>query len=298
LPGKRYRLREVEDVADEMVEMQRTRGIDIFVFHDDNFFVPGHKKNAARFSALADAIEQRGMDPFATLVKARPTDVDPNVFEILRRRLHCIRVYIGIETDADQGLQTLRRWSQPKQNKRAIEVARSLDLYTCFNLLYPGTPLLARMQAEGRTSGDYLQWDYRLASPELERVFDLTMGCFHARNFGPDSGSSRQLPSPWPVPSKLPKPHRDTAWSTQCRNPRATATSQMPARRAPLHPQLLASESDDSKRGGLVTPRKQASSLPVPSHKTPRIKPVKPPETGYGVVDPIPEPARSPRKDR
>ncbi|HET9932318.1 MAG TPA: radical SAM protein [Polyangiaceae bacterium] len=224
LPGKRYRLRDIEDVADEMVEMQRARGIDIFVFHDDNFFVPGHKKNAARFSALADALERRQIGPFATVVKARPTDVDPLVFEILRRRLNCIRVYIGIETDADQGLETLRRWSQAKQNKRAIEVARALELYTCFNLLvfdpdttleslrtniafmrfaceypsnfgrvelYAGTPLLARMQAEGRTSGDYMQWDYRLASPELERVFELAMDCFHERNFGPEALNNR-----------------------------------------------------------------------------------------------------------
>ena len=224
LPGKRYRLRDVEDVADEMVELQRTRGIDIFVFHDDNFFVPGHKKNAARFSALADALERRNIGPFATVVKARPTDVDTAVFGILRNRLHCIRVYIGIETDADQGLKTLRRWSPARQNRRAIEVARELDLYTCFNLLifdpdttleslrtniafmrfasdypsnfgrvelYAGTPLLARMQAEGRTSGDYLQWDYRLASAELERVFELTMDCFHARNFGPEALNNR-----------------------------------------------------------------------------------------------------------
>jgi len=224
LPGKRYRVRDVADVADEMLHMQRTRGIEIFVFHDDNFFVPGHKRNAARFSALADALEQRGIGPFATVVKARPTDVDAGVFEILQRRLHCIRVYIGIETDADQGLQTLRRWSPARQNRKAIEVARSLELYTCFNMLlfdpdttleslrtniafiryapefpsnfgrvelYAGTPLLARMQAEGRTSGDYLQWDYRLASPEVERVFELSMRCFATRNFGPDALANR-----------------------------------------------------------------------------------------------------------
>ncbi|HEY3254507.1 MAG TPA: cobalamin-dependent protein [Polyangiaceae bacterium] len=224
LPGKRYRIRDVADVADEMLHMQRTRGIEIFVFHDDNFFVPGHKRNAARFSALADALEQRGIGPFATVVKARPTDVDAGVFRILQQRLHCIRVYIGIETDADQGLQTLRRWSPARQNRKAIEIARSLELYTCFNMLlfdpdttleslrtniefiryapefpsnfgrvelYAGTPLLARMQAEGRTSGDYLQWDYRLASPEVERVFELSMRCFATRNFGPEALANR-----------------------------------------------------------------------------------------------------------
>src|SRR5262249_33636274 len=135
LPGKRYRLRDVHDVAAEMVAMQRDRGIDIFVFHDDNFFVPGHKRNIERFNALADALEQLGIGEFATVVKARPTDVTEPVFEVLKRRLRCIRCYIGIETDADQGLSTLQRWAHSKQNHRAIEVARALDLYACFNML-------------------------------------------------------------------------------------------------------------------------------------------------------------------
>ena len=226
LPGKRYRLRDVGDVADEMVELQKTRGIDIFVFHDDNFFVPGHKKNRERLSALADALEARKIGHFATVVKARPTDVDPEVFRILKERLHCIRVYIGIETDADQGLKTLRRWSHSKQNHKAIEIVRNLDLYTCFNMLvfdpdttvesletniafmrfapeypsnfgrvelYAGTPLLARMQQEGRCTGDYMQWDYELGSPMVERIFQLSMQAFHERNFGGDALANRLM---------------------------------------------------------------------------------------------------------
>ena len=216
-PGKRYRLRAVDEVADEMFELWRERGVDVFVFHDDNFFVPGHRKNAERFGALADALERRGIGPFATVVKARPTDVDPTVFDILRNRLHCIRAYIGIETDSEQGLRTLRRWVRPRQNHAAIDVVRELDLFTCFNMLifdpdttiesletnlafmrdaadhmfnfarvelYAGTPLLARMQAEGRCRGDYMQWDYDLASPEVHRVYELAMRCFEPRNFG------------------------------------------------------------------------------------------------------------------
>jgi anaerobic magnesium-protoporphyrin IX monomethyl ester cyclase len=224
LPGKRYRVREVDDVADEMAEMQRARDIDVFVFHDDNFFVPGHRHNKERFNALADALERRGIGPFATVVKARPTDCDPEVFSILRHRLNCIRVYIGIETDADQGLRTLRRWAKSSQNHDAIDMVRKLDLYTCYNMLifdpdttveslrtnieflryapeypsnfgrvelYAGTPLLARMQAEGRVRGDWLQWDYDLGSPEVERIFNLAMECFMPRNFGNDALSNR-----------------------------------------------------------------------------------------------------------
>lgn len=226
LPGKRYRLRDVDDVAAEMIELQETRGIDVFVFHDDNFFVPGHKKNRERLSALADALERRKIGAFATVVKARPTDVDPEVFRILKERLNCIRVYIGIETDADQGLKTLRRWSHSKQNHKSIEVVRSLDLYTCFNMLvfdpdttvesletniafmrfapeypsnfgrvelYAGTPLLARMQQEGRCTGDYMQWDYELGDPAVERIFRLSMDAFHERNFGGDALANRLM---------------------------------------------------------------------------------------------------------
>jgi radical SAM superfamily enzyme YgiQ (UPF0313 family) len=223
-PGKRYRLREPDDVAAEMVELYVERGVEIFVFHDDNFFVPGHKKNAARFAALADALERRGIGRFATVVKARPTDVDREVFRILKERLHCIRVYVGIETDADQGLKTLGRWSQSRQNHRAIELVRELGLYTCFNMLlfdpdttvaslerniaflreasefpynfgrvelYAGTPLLGRMQLERRCWGDYMQWDYALASEEVERIFALTMRCFRSRNFGDGALANR-----------------------------------------------------------------------------------------------------------
>jgi hypothetical protein len=154
------------------------------------------------------------------VVKARPNDVHPEVFRVLVERLGCIRCYVGVETDADQGLVTLRRWGQSTQNHRAIEVARSLGLFVCFNLLmfdpdttlasvrrnidfiewaadypfnfgrvelYAGTPLLARMQAEGRCRGDYLQWDYDLGSPDVQRFYDLAMACFVPRNFGGDA---------------------------------------------------------------------------------------------------------------
>jgi anaerobic magnesium-protoporphyrin IX monomethyl ester cyclase len=224
LPGKRYRVRDPDDVAAEMVELQHDRGIDVFVFHDDNFFLPGHRKNAARFAALADALDRRGIGAFATVVKARPTDVDAEVFAILRERLKCIRVYVGVETDADRGLETLRRWAKSSQNHRAVEVVRALDLYACFNVLlfdpdttlddvernvafmrfapelpfnfgrvelYAGTPLLERMQREGRARGDWLAWDYDLGSEDVERVFAVAIEAFRARNFGDDALANR-----------------------------------------------------------------------------------------------------------
>ncbi len=220
LPGKRYRARPLRDVADEMAWLHHERKVDIFVFHDDDFFLASGVKNVARLHELADLLEARGVRRFATVVKARPTDVQAPVFEVLVRRLHCIRAYVGIETDSDQGLATLRRWARSRHNHEALRLAQELGLYVSFNLLafdpdttlesletnlafleqwahvpfnfgrvelYAGTPLLARLQQEGRVRGDWMQWDYALHDEAIERVFGLAMRAFAQRNFAADA---------------------------------------------------------------------------------------------------------------
>lgn len=226
LPGKRYRLRPVEDVADEMVALRQERGVDTFVFHDDNFFLPNPARSLERIEALGDALDARGIGRIATVVKARPPDVTPAVFQAMQRRLGLTRVFLGIETDAEQGLQTLERRVARQQNHEAMRVLRELGVYVCFNLLvfdpdttlesleanlafmrehgdspfnfgrvelYAGTPLLERMQREGRCSGDYLGWDYRLADAKVQRVFELTTRAFYARNFAAGALANRLM---------------------------------------------------------------------------------------------------------
>ncbi|MFO0757517.1 MAG: radical SAM protein [Byssovorax sp.] len=218
--GKRFRMRRVEDIADEMAEQQRSRGVEIFVFQDDNFFLPRAEASLARIHALADALAARGVTRFATVVKARADDVQREVFTALVERLHCLRAYVGIESHADAGLRTLARNTAPSDNERALALVRELGLYICFNVLpfdpdatldtfaenigflgrvvdfpfcisrvelYAGTPILARMAKEGRCRGDYLRWDYSLADPRLEQVFRWFLSCLHDRNYGDEA---------------------------------------------------------------------------------------------------------------
>lgn len=218
--GPRFRLRKVDDIADEMAEQQRRRGIEIFVFEDDNFFLPRREASLERIHGLAEALARRGVRRFATVVKARPNDVDPQVFATLVRRLHCLRAYVGFETNTPAGLVTLGRSVSMAQNRRALDVITQLGLHIAFNILlfdpdarladissnvdfmraaadhafcvgrvqlYPGTPLLARMLEEDRCWGDFMSRDYHLASPELERVFRLFLHALGERNFQDDS---------------------------------------------------------------------------------------------------------------
>jgi radical SAM superfamily enzyme YgiQ (UPF0313 family) len=222
-PGKRFRLRPVEDVADEMAELYHQRKIEIFIFHDDNFFLPTHSHTLKRINSLADALDQRGVRNFATVVKARPNDLDPEVMSTLRERLGLIRIYVGIESNSERGLLTLGRRVASAQNAAALELVERSGIYACFNTLifdpstriedletnlafmekfaavpqnfgrvelYAGTPLLALMQAEGRCTGDYLDWDYQIADDDAQRVFELAMRCFYARNFSDASAAN------------------------------------------------------------------------------------------------------------
>jgi len=226
LPGLRYRSRPMEDVAAEMAWLAGERGVEIFIFHDDNFFVPGREASLRRVHALADELERLKCPRFATVVKARPTDVDPELFLAMKERLGLVRLYLGVETDSEQGLKTLGRRVRRDENRRAMEVLGALDLYVCFNMLifdpdaalpdlernlafmerhaeaptnfgrvelYAGTPLLRRMLAEGRCSGDYLGWDYSLRNDAMQRVFESAMRCFYDRNFTPGSLANRLM---------------------------------------------------------------------------------------------------------
>jgi radical SAM superfamily enzyme YgiQ (UPF0313 family) len=222
-PGKRFRLRPVEDVANEMAELHHHRKIEIFIFHDDNFFLPNHSQTLRRITSLADALDQRGVRNIATIVKARPDDLDPEVMSAMRHRVGLIRIYVGIENNSDQGLLTLNRRLSSAQNHTALTLVEQHDIYPSFNMLifdpstriadletnlafmeefaavpqnfarvelYAGTPLLARMQAEGRCNGDYLDSDYRIADDHAQKVFELAMECFHVRNFSDASAAN------------------------------------------------------------------------------------------------------------
>ncbi|MBN1608725.1 MAG: cobalamin-dependent protein [Polyangiaceae bacterium] len=215
-PRDRHRLRDVDDIAAEMAELQAKRGTEIFIFHDDNFFLPRHDESLARVLALGKALEARGLRRFATVVKARPNDVTPEVMGTMRDRVGLVRLFLGVESSTQQGCRTLGRGVQAGEAERALGMLERLGLYVCFNLLvfdpdastqallanmefmqahgehpsnfgrvelYAGTPLLARLLAEGRARGDYVAWTYDQSTPEMERVFQLAMAAFYERNF-------------------------------------------------------------------------------------------------------------------
>ncbi|MFN8548205.1 MAG: cobalamin-dependent protein, partial [Candidatus Eisenbacteria bacterium] len=212
----RLRLRSAQAVAAEMITLDRERDVRVFVFHDDDFLLPDPKKALARCEEILGTARRGIGRPFAFVLKCRPDDVEPELFAYLGR-MGLVRAYVGIETHAPTGLTTLNRRVTQEENERALRVFDQLGLYACFNLLifdpdstvaaieenlrflrtqlhrpfdvartelYAGAALEDRMRREGRARGDYRGYDYSIADPRVESMFQLFADVLWERHFG------------------------------------------------------------------------------------------------------------------
>jgi len=212
-PGKRFRQRAVERVADEMAALYHERGTRQFVFHDDNFLVPSEAMNHARISALEKALESLGVEEIVLVIKCRPADADREVLRRLRR-LGLVRVFLGVESATERGLAALERKQSVADSERALETCAELGISAQFTLMifnpdttletlradvafmrrfsgnplnfcraeiYAGTPLEQRMIQCGRAMGDYLARTYRMADPATDLACRTALELFYLR---------------------------------------------------------------------------------------------------------------------
>ncbi len=197
VPGKRFRQRTPEAIADEMASLYHGRGVRQFVFHDDNFLVANVAHNLERIDALDRALRRRGVGSVGLVLKCRPGDVQREVFERLRE-MGLLRVFLGVESGSEQGLRSLGRHQTVEQAHRALQVCEALGISAQYTMItfhpeatassiradlafvrehmahplsfcraeaYSGTPLEQRLLAAGRAEGDYLFRGYDFTDP-------------------------------------------------------------------------------------------------------------------------------------
>jgi radical SAM superfamily enzyme YgiQ (UPF0313 family)/nucleoid-associated protein YgaU len=218
-PGKRFRQRAVEQVADEMAALYWERGTRQFVFHDDNFLVPLEARNHDRISGLEKALKRRGVENIALLIKCRPADANERVLRRLKE-LGLVRVFLGVEAATARGLSALDRSQSVEDSECALDTCSELDISAQFTLMtfhpdttletlradiafmrrycsnplnycraeiYAGTPLEGRMVECGRAQGGYLARAYRLLDPVADLACDTSLNVFHSRCWSPGS---------------------------------------------------------------------------------------------------------------
>jgi TonB family protein len=218
-PGKKFRQRSVELIADEMAELYRERGTRQFVFHDDNFLVPSVAHNQARIEGFDKAFKSRGMEDMALLVKCRPADANLDVLSRLKE-MGLVRIFMGIESATEMGLLTLDRHQTVGQSIRALDICAELDISAQFTIMtfnpdanvntlradlafmrrfagnplnfcraeiYAGTPLEKRMIALGRARGDYRAREYSMYDPVADLACAISLDLFYDRCWGDGS---------------------------------------------------------------------------------------------------------------
>ena len=205
VPGKKFRQRAPERIADEMAWLYHERGVRQFIFHDDNFLVPSVQRNLERIEALERALRTRGVGEVGLALKCRPGDVTREVFTRLRE-MGLLRVFLGIESGTEAGLESLGRRQSLEEQHRALDLCQELGISTQYTIIifhpeatpetmlsdlafvrrhltqpfsfcraeiYTGTPLEQRMIAAGRAHGNYLARTYEYTHPDIARIWEV-----------------------------------------------------------------------------------------------------------------------------
>lgn len=216
--GPARRERQPEQIAAEMHALWRERGVEIFVFHDDDFFSGTRKLDLARLQALGHAMRARGLPRVALSIKARPDDLEPEVLALLRE-MGLLQVVLGIDNDSPAALRSLGRHLPPHAQRRALAMLHELGVCVGSNLLlwtpdataadlshnlelmrafpsqifnlgraepYEGAPLTRRLERRGRLLGTYLSRDYEMSDPIAELSWQLFRRTLAERCYRPD----------------------------------------------------------------------------------------------------------------
>lgn len=219
---KGRRRRDPIAVVDELDYLVRERGVRLILFQDDDFLAGG--RNAREWAlTIAREIVARGLpERMRFKFSCRSDEVREEVLgPLIEAGLS--HVYLGVEAGDPEALEHLNKLITPETHFRAGETLRRLDLSFdfgfmllepwstlpmvrnnlrflrefcagghavagfCRTLPYVGTPMEARMRAEGRLVGPALEADYRFLDPRLDVLWDFSLVAFAGRNYGKDA---------------------------------------------------------------------------------------------------------------
>lgn len=207
VPGKVVRTRNPARVVEEMYALHHERGINIFLFQDDDFplYGPAWQRWTRQF---VGELWQAGLPGrIAWKINCRADAVDRALFTEMRDA-GLYLVYMGLESGSEEGLATLNKRIAVDQNRQAVACLKELGLMFefgfmlfdpsssfaslrdnigflrdivgdgsaaavfCRMLPYEGTPIKEQLAAEGRLRGDLCNPDYDFLDPRIEQLYD------------------------------------------------------------------------------------------------------------------------------
>ena len=205
-PGKVVRLRRPAEVVREMTSLHRARGIDIFLFQDDDFPMTGPKWRAWAGQFVDELHAARLPGRVVWKINCRADDLDAALL-CRMRDAGLFVVYLGLESGTEEGLQTLNKKISVEQNLAAVRLLKSLGIRFqygfmlldpsstfesvlgnidflrdivgdgcaagtfCKMIPYDGTTIKQALEAAGRLKGDVCTPDYDFLDPRLNAFY-------------------------------------------------------------------------------------------------------------------------------
>lgn len=204
--GEQWRGRKPEKIVDEMEYLQHKYNHNIFSFIDDDFFGPA-KTRRERIDAFCDEIEQRNLDiKFNVLCNVR--DVNDYLFYRLKK-VGLYRAFLGVESGVKNTLDVFNKGVSVNKNREAIlrvqgygigcecgsifvtpyttidELKENTAFWESVNLMsmdqyrdlliFKGTPLQKRLEAEGKIRAtEHFDFDYSFSlDPDVKKLNSL-----------------------------------------------------------------------------------------------------------------------------
>jgi len=131
--GKKFRMRRVKNVVDEIEWLRDTYGADAFTFYDDAFTL-----DIERAIEICDEIKRRKIGiPWSC--QTRVDHVSKRILAKMREA-NCEIVYFGVESGSQEILDAVGKETSIQQNEKAIKWAKDAGLVVIISLVigYPG----------------------------------------------------------------------------------------------------------------------------------------------------------------
>lgn len=216
-PGELRRLRSPQAVVEEMNRLFIDKGVQLFVFQDDDF--PIRTLHQEWLQAFLKKLTDMGLaNRIAWKISCRVDDLDRESLEAMLSH-GLVAVYLGVESGNETGLRTLNKQVNVAKNLAAINLLKKYDIAMaagfmlfdpssnietvrenleflrevgadgfypinfCKMLPYIGTPIEAKLRQSGRLKGTISQPDYDFIDPQLDWYAFLVQQIFAQRNF-------------------------------------------------------------------------------------------------------------------
>jgi len=219
-PGALRRSRSPQDVVAEMKNLYDNRRIQLFLFQDDDFAAKSAKQRLWVQSFLHCLKEAGLADKIGWKISCRVDDIDSETMALCKEH-GLLVVYLGIESGNNQGLKTLNKHVNVKQNLAAMQILKDLGIefdmgFMLFDpdstletvrenlqflrkvahmggppisfvkmLPLAGTAIEKRLSDEGRLTGNAVRPDYDFPDKRLDYYALFVMLYFSDRNSDP-----------------------------------------------------------------------------------------------------------------